>query len=243
MAIVDDPQDRKTANSPPRVRETVERIDGDIAGMAGPNRRMPIVMCCTVIKRGDVAEHYLGDVDWRSVRVAQIVTWPDKWADKGGKARVLWESWDDARMEGESGHDGGKAAVDFYLANKAEMTAGMSVSWDQRFDAKRGQPDALYSAMLDYHVMGEEAFAAERQNAPIVHGVTIYELTPDVILSRADSSRPAGAVPDWARLRVAATDINPSYGLTWGALGFGADQIWSMRTVSHSPLSSRMTVT
>jgi hypothetical protein len=77
--------------------------------------------------------------------------------------------------------------------------------------------------MVDYYVMGEDAFAAERQNAPTKRGVTIYNLTPDIIVSRA-VDRPAGAVPEWSALRIAASDINPSYGLTWGITAFGRDQ-------------------
>lgn len=223
FAVIDDPQDRETARSATRVRDTIEIIDGDLAGMAGPDQKMAMVMPCTVIERGDVAEHYLGDPDWRAVRIGQVIIWPNGWDEKKSEARRLWDEWNTIRQDGERDQDAGKAALEFYMRNKAQMTAGMVVSWAERYDRKRGQPDAMYSAMHDYYVMGDEAFAAERQNEPIRRGVTIYTLTPDIIESRATDRRP-GTVPDWSRLRVAATDVNPSYGLTWAALGFGADQ-------------------
>ena len=216
IAVVDDPQDRKTAKSKARVQDTIERIDADVAGMAGPDSRMPIVMPCTVIERDDVAEHYLKHPDWRSIRVGQVVTWPDGWDEKGSVTRKLWAEWNDIRVEEGD-------ALAFYRAHKAEMTKGMSVSWEHRYDAKRGQPDAFYGAMVDYYVMGEDAFAAERQNEPTRRGSTVYNLNADVILSRT-TDRPAGATPEWSVLRVAATDINPSYGLTWGVTAFGRDQ-------------------
>ena len=219
MVAIDDPQDRKTAHSPTRVADTIGRVDSDVGGMAGPDSRMPMVMTCTVTFRDDVAEHYLSHPDWRAVRVGQIATWPDGWEEKGSEARRLWKEWNDARQAAEDPAE----AVKFYVEHKAAMTAGMAVSWDARYDARRGQPDALYAAILDYHVMGPEAFAAERQNAPLVQGVTLYNLTPDVICSRAVERKP-GEVPGWVRMRIAATDINPSYGLTWALTGFGPDQ-------------------
>jgi energy-coupling factor transporter ATP-binding protein EcfA2 len=219
LGIVDDPQDRKTAKSRARVVDTIDRINADVSGMAGPDTRMPIIMPCTVIETDDVAEHFLNHPDWRAVRVGQVVTWPDGWDDKHSEARRLWVEWNELRLNGENA----AVAVEFYAAHKAAMVAGMTVSWEARFDAKRGQPDAFYAAILDWHVMGEDAFAAERQNAPIKHGVTVYNLTPEIIVSRA-TDRPAGAVPDWSRMRIAATDINTSYGLTWGVVAFGSDQ-------------------
>jgi hypothetical protein len=216
---VDDPQDRKTAKSRARVLDTIERIDGDIAGMAGPDTRMPIIMPCTVIETDDVAEHFLSHPDWRAIRVGQIVSWPKGWDDKGSESRKLWHEWNDIRLNAENA----AVAVAYYAEHRAAMIEGMIVSWDHRFDSKRGQPDAFYSAILDWYVMGEDAFAAERQNEPIKRGVTLYDLNADVICSRL-ANREAGQVPEWCRLRVAATDINWSYGLTWSIAGFGQDQ-------------------
>jgi hypothetical protein len=53
--------------------------------------------------------------------------------------------------------------------------------------------------------------------------VTLYNLNADIICSRVSDLQP-GQVPAWSRLRVAATDINWSYGLSWGILAFGQDQ-------------------
>lgn len=223
FATIDDPQDRETAKSRTRILETIQIIDGDIAGMAGPDSRMAMVMPCTVIERGDVAEHYLDHPDWQAVRIGQILTWPKGFDKKGSRSRALWDEWNDIRQDGERNRDSGKAAVKFYKANKSAMVEGMTVSWDHRYDKARGEPDALYSAMHDFYVMGEAAFMAERQNAPMRQGVTIYNLTADVIQSRV-TDRPAGVYPEWVTLRTASTDVNPSYGLTWGCAGFGPDR-------------------
>jgi hypothetical protein len=98
------------------------------------------------------------------------------------------------------------------------MIAGMSVSWEHRY--QDGDPDAMFAAMWDYYELGELAFMAERQNAPIKQGVTVYSLTPSVIMSRTED-RPAGVVPDWARFVIVGMDLNPSYAYSWAAIAFG----------------------
>lgn len=223
FALIDDPQDRKTAKSKSRVQDTIDRIRSDVKGMAGPDSKMPIVLSGTVLERDDVMEYFLSLPDWRSVRVGQITAWPKDFTEKGSESRKLWDEWNDIRQDGEREKNEGKNALRFYVEHQAAMTEGMAVSWAERYDRRRGQPDALYAAMHDYYVMGEAAFAAERQNEPLKQGVTLYNLTPEIIQSRA-TDRLAGVVPDWATDVIAATDVNPSYGLTWGAVGFRKDQ-------------------
>lgn len=219
LAIIDDPQDRETAKSQKLVGDTIEIIDGDIAGMAGPDSRMPIIMSATIVENNDVAEYYANNPNWKCIRVSQIENWPDGWKDKDSKCKELWDKWDRIRVE-----ENDAAAVAFYLANKLQMVKGMSVSWESRYDAKRGQPDALYSAMYDFHSMGESSFMAERQNSPVKKDVSIYTLTTAVIQSRTDETRKPMEIPSWSVLRVAATDCNPSYALTSAITAFGKDQ-------------------
>lgn len=222
LALIDDPQDKETARSERMVEETCEIIEGDIAGMGGLGSRLPMLMAATVICPGDVADRFLSDPGWDGQRVAQIEAWPTGWESKGSDVRRLWREWNDARLTGEHERDGGKAARAFYKSNKAAMTAGMSVSYEHGFDKTRGQPDALYAAIEDYHVMGETAFAAERQNQPLRQGTTVYELTAQTILEK-QSQRAAYEVPNWAKVIICATDIN-HYGLHSAALAFGHDQ-------------------
>jgi hypothetical protein len=128
------------------------------------------------------------------------------------------------RQQGLAEKDGNAAAVAFYVEHKAKMTEGMQVSWEHRFDS--GQPDALYGAMWDYYRLGAEGFASEHQNEPIEEGAGSlpYRLSEDIIASRTDKTRAPFAVPDWCLLRVASTDLNPSYGFSSAAVGFGSDQ-------------------
>jgi hypothetical protein len=223
LLLIDDAQDPGRADDPTFVADTVETIEKQWMCLAGPQTRISTMVACTVAAAGDVSEHFLSRPDFKSVRISRVVSWPDGWDEKASETRKLWDDWHDALLSGFHDGDGGEAGRKFYLANKPAMTRGMSVSWAHRFDKKRGDPDAMYSAMFDLYRVGEAAFASEYQNKPLKQGVTIYNLTPAVIQSRATDRRP-GDVPEWSRLRIAATDINPSYGLTWGICSFGSDQ-------------------
>jgi hypothetical protein len=130
LCVVDDPQDRETAKSVIRVRDTIERIEGDVAGMAGPDSQMPIIMTCTVIQRQDVADTFLNHPDWKAIRVGQVLQWPKGFEDEKSETRKLWEQWNTVRQDGESAQDKGKAAKAFYIEHKDQLTEGMVVSWE-----------------------------------------------------------------------------------------------------------------
>ena len=222
VLFLDDPQDKATAESPANVRKAVERIEADLFNLSGPQTRLSIMAAVTVIAEGDVAEHFLNHPDFDDVRCGQIVTWPTEFEDKTSEARKLWEVWNSERVEGLADHDGGARALAFYVAHKAELTEGLTVSWEYRMDAKRGDPDALFAAMYDYYRMGAVAFMAERQNEPLEVETTVYNLTSQLVASRVHLGRNRFEVPTDARLIIAATDLN-HYGLHSVVAALGND--------------------
>jgi hypothetical protein len=222
VLFLDDPQDKPTAESPALVRKTVERIESDLFNLAGPETRLSIMAAVTVIAEGDVAERFLSHADFEAIRCGQVVTWPAGFDDKASEARRLWEAWNIERVEGMADHDGGKRARAFYAAHKPALTAGLSVSWEHRLDRKRGDPDACFAALWDFYRLGEAAFMAERQNAPLKENPTVYDLTPELVASRMHPGRRRCDVPAEARLLIAATDLN-FYGLHSAVAGFGND--------------------
>lgn len=223
LIFIDDPQDRDTALSLAQRRRVIDMIDMDIAGMAGPDVAMPIMMACTVKQRDDVAEHYLAARTWRSVRVPQVTAWPTGFHDAGSQVRALWERWNDLRIDGLQERDGGKKQLAFYRENKAAMVAGMAVSWEHRKiaadtpDAPRAL-DALYAAMHDYFAMGHAAFMSERQNEPVKADASQYELTVQDVLAHA-VDLPRLHVPPSSTVLVGGCDINRS-GLHWAVAAF-----------------------
>ena len=226
VVFLDDPQDLDTSLSPGQVNKIVKKIDGDFGGMGGPDSTLSMIMAATQKGKECVAAHYRADPEWHCKINPRVVSWPHGFIPNDEKTYGLWAEWNHIRLEGGQAKDAGKADREFYVEHREAMTAGMSVSWADRFDSKKGQPDALYSAMVDFFRMGCGPFASEQQGEPLEEGAGSlpYRLSEDIIASRTDKARAPFIVPDWCLLRVASTDLNPSYGFSSAAVGFGADQ-------------------
>ena len=214
VLFLDDPQSKEVAESPKLARAAVEKIEGDLFSVAGPDSRLSIMVACTVASSGDVAEHFLSHPDFEGVRVGQVVRWPDGWEADTSPTRALWDEWNKARVAGLANHDGGKAARAFYAAHAAEMTAGMAISWPERFDRRRGDPDAFFAAMLDFYRLGERAFMAERQNEPLATGeASVFELPHNHVAGKV-SGLARRVAPEGAVGLVGMVDLNAD-GARW----------------------------
>jgi hypothetical protein len=223
VLFLDDPQDKPTAETAKLVRQVIERIDKDLMSLSGPRRRITLMAAVTVIENDDVADQLLKRRDIVAIRCGQITKWPAKWDDPTSPARKAWEAWNEERLIGLGEHDGGKRAARYYRKHKKILTKGMAVSWPERYDEERGDPDALFSAMWDYYRLGHAAFMAERQNEPVKPETTTYDLSTDVVLGAIYPGRKAYEIPPEANVTIATTDLN-YYGLHSGALAFQNDQ-------------------
>jgi hypothetical protein len=208
VLLLDDPQDAKTSESEKLSKQVCERIEGDMFSMSGPTARLAVFAAVTIIHENDVATHFLNHPDFEAVKVAQVTAWPEGWDDDNSSVRALWDEWNRARLRGLDARDGGKAARKFYREHKAELTAGMTVSWAARFDKKRRDPDALFAAIWDYYRLGARAFMAERQNAPLTAGDgSVFELPVAHVAGRANGL-PRRVAPENAVAIVGMCDIN-----------------------------------
>ena len=223
LLLFDDAQDVARADKPAAIADQVEIIENVFFGLSGPQTAMTVFCACTVEEKGDVSCWFLSRPGYESVRLSRIQRWPgggvgNDWPlKKTNKQRALWEKW--WALHEEKDRDGRDR---FYKRHRAAMIRGMQVLWEHR--VKEGRDvDAYDGAMYDYYDLGARAFSRGQQQDPTEEGATIYKLTPQIIQSRKADREP-GEVPQWSRLRVAATDVNPSYGLTWTYLAFGADQ-------------------
>ena len=109
------------------------------------------------------------------------------------------------------------------------MIAGMEVSNKSAVDKKQKQPDALYSAMECYYVMGHNAFWAERQQKPVQKTATYYDLDAQLILSRKSGYARLHAPEE--SIVVMGVDIN-YVGLNWTVMVSDASS-QSRRIVAH----------
>ena len=181
MAICDDCQTKESAKSPEQSKFRREVIVGDVAGSAGPGQKIGVVVPCTVIYKGDMADTICNrekSPDMRGIRTRMIVSWPDKAAMK------IWEGeYNDTRLAGIEAEDEGKMARDYYLEHRETLDRGAEVSWPER--KKDDEESGVQHAMNLYLRMGKSAFMSEYQNDP-EDEVSLYSLTGHNVTDRVN---------------------------------------------------------
>lgn len=213
--LLDDPQDVDRAADPAFVEETLHKIDTQWLCLAGPNTRISMMVACTIYVPGDVGDSLGRRKDSIFVRIPRVVSWPRGFETPDSEVRTLWDRWYDLYCDEKARRE----AFAFYRRNKRKMCDGFAVSWKYRFDASKGDPDALFSAMVDYYGKGREAFFSEYQNQPIDRSSTPYEITPQCVKSHIINLA-QNVPPEDAIFTVLTTDINYSYGLTYEVAAF-----------------------
>lgn len=160
LVVIDDPQTDESARSPSQCAERIKILCGAVLGLAGPGKKIAGVMPCTVICPGDMADQILDrqkHPEWQGERTKLINTFPAN--------DEIWERYRKIRSDGLRACDGGKAGTEFYRANREEMDRGAEAAWPVRFN-----PDELSAIQHGMNLradLGEAAFFAEYQNAPI----------------------------------------------------------------------------
>jgi len=208
LAILDDPQKDKHAQSVNEVDKRERIIKGTVLGLAGPGRRIAAVCPCTVIAPNDLADRLLSsdlNPEWQSVRTRMVYEWPQAQA-------TLWAEYAQLRRDAALQHDATSAgATAFYRDHREAMDAGARVGWEHRYH--EGEVSAIQHAenlLLD---VGEAAFEAEYNNAPLTGAAAPYILTAQTILGALNGFAPR-VVPSRCTILVAFVDIN-RYGLNW----------------------------
>lgn len=171
LVILDDPQTRKSAWSDGQCETRIGIVNADVLGLAGPGRKIAAVMPCTVIRRGDLADHFLDRnlcPDWQGERTRMLDSLPAN--------EKLWEEYGQIRQDSLRADGDGHEATDFYREHQAKMDAGGLATWPERYDAD--EISAIQHAM-NLKLRDEDAFAAEYQNEP-------HETKPDVTQLKAE---------------------------------------------------------
>lgn len=239
--LLDDPQDVKRAADPKFVADTLKQIDTQWQCLAGPDKRISMMVACTIYAPDDVGESLGKRRNTVFVRVPRVVSWPVGFEKAGSATRQLWDRWFDLYDDDKTR----EMAFRFYRKNRAAMTNGFTVSWKYRFDKSKGDPDAFFSAMVDYYTKGRDAFFSEYQNQPVAHETKLYELTPKCVLQHIVELN-ENELPDDTVYAVLTTDINYSYGLTYqgtavrrdGTLHVFTEGVWCQAPL---PISAKNT--
>jgi hypothetical protein len=161
LVVCDDPQTDQSAHSILQTAERLSIINGAIKGLAGPGQRTAIVIPCTVIQAGDLADQLLDrqkNPSWHGERTKLIYALPT--------AEKLWAQYAHIRDESLRADGDGHEATEFYVFHRADMDAGAVPAWPERFLASRGEISAIQHAM-NLKFDNERAFFAEYQNEPL----------------------------------------------------------------------------
>lgn len=216
FAIGDDFQTKKSAKSPMQCEARIETICGDFKHMAGPDRDLAMVLNATVIESGDAADQLIDrdkHPEFDGERQQMVYQWPAR--------EDLWKQYIALRKSGMRDGDRGKAANEFYAANRAEMDAGAAVGWDHGYKAKAGEMSTIQSAHNILADDGETIFWAECQNQPKARTNTQYEISADLICARV-AGFPRLTAPAGAEIIVAGCDLN-YVGANWAMLACRPD--------------------
>lgn len=211
FVLLDDPQDRSSAESPSQCDMRERIITGDVLGLAGPRKRIAAVMPCTIIRKGDLADRFLDrklHPEWQGETCSLVKTWPTA-------QDTLWAEYATIYRDATSDGRGFGDATAFYKAHRADMDAGAEVSWDSR--VRDGEISALQTAENLLLESGPQ-FWAEYQNAPLSITGGEYQLTPAEVLTHVVAI-PRLHVPDQTTVLVGSCDIN-RIGLHWCVAGY-----------------------
>ena len=209
LALCDDPQTPESARSQGPAGQTTYRlqvINQSVQALAGPGRPTAILVPCTVIEHGDLADQLLAMPNYRGERTKRVYHWPAN--------KALWEEYRELREQLMRSGESMDEATEFYRLRRATcgrrmdseaaacgvcprrgecMDCGAQVDWADRLDDPRNL-SAVQAAMHGLYKYGASGFAAEFQNDPLTGVPGSVVLTADVCASRLNG-RPWGEVP------------------------------------------------
>jgi len=168
LAVIDDPETREIAESDERPGKLARKIDADVAGLAGQQKRLSRVMLTTIMNRKCLSYRYTDpkrQPSWKGRRLRLLVKPPDR--------DDLWQEYIELRQTGQAdGDDFGRAAHAFYKKNRRKMDRGAVVGNKHRYsrdtlpDGSPMQISALQFCFDTIADMGRDAFDSEFQNDP-----------------------------------------------------------------------------
>lgn len=208
IVLIDDPQTKQSASSRKQNVSRELTLCGDVLGLAGPGKRIAVLMACTVIQSNDVADRMLDrklHPEWHGKRTRLLTKLPDN--------LELWEEYAEILRTDLRSDLGMKRANAFYKKRRRLMDAGALAAWPQRY--AEDELSAVQHAM-NIRILNREAFEAEYQNQPLVQVADDEILiTADEIVTRCNALE-RGRVPLKAEHITGTIDVQGKL-LYWGA--------------------------
>lgn len=206
--LIDDPQTKDSARSVGQTKYRSSVIDQDIGMLGGPGETISMLMTCTVIEPGDLADKYLNRrirPEWRGYRTKALNSFP--------KNLKLWKKYYDILVEEMVNEEDNTRSTQFYKDHFDAMHEGAQVAWE---GYKREEHiDALQTLMIEY-LQDKHRFFAEYQNEPIRENVETVSVT-EAKVRRQLNGIPHVAIPENTAFVTMAADIN-YYGIHWAKM-------------------------
>jgi len=215
FAFLDDPQTEESAASAGQTTKRERTIMGAVLGMADSDTRMSAYAAMTIIAPDDLADRLTDPErhpEWRGQRMRMVEKWPDA-------QDTLWQEYRELAEQAMRDGRGMDEATAFYREHRDAMDAGAVLSWPQRI--RKGEDSALQTAENLLIELKGEGFAAEYQNAPMAANTSVYEITPEIVLSKLNHLPRRYAPPETAVI-TAGIDINLD-GCRWAVLAVAGD--------------------
>jgi hypothetical protein len=213
LVIVDDMQTDESAGSALQCDKIMRIIDGAILGMVGPGEEITVVIPCTVIRQGDVADTLL-DRDksplWGGKRYRAVYEFPTN--------RNMWDEYAIMRAdEMRAGGDGSRATA-WYGEHREEMDAGSIIAWPERH-----RPDELSAvqSMMNLLYRNKYSFWAEYQLQPLTEDLGGGQLEPGPLEKRVNGLA-RGIVPQSCTHVTAFIDVQAEI-LFWVVAAWSED--------------------
>jgi len=243
VAVIDDPDTEETVNSEDQAKKLENKIDRNIAGLAGQSRRIGRVMLTTIQNRRCVSFKYTDPAakpSFHGKRFGFLVTPPENpnlWDDYIALRQIDWQQ-------------GTNSAHEYYLANRDKMDAGAVVGNPFR-RGDSGEVSALQFYFNEVARLGQDAVDSEYQNNPTEESGPVESgLTPFRILKKL-SGFSHKEVPPGCTVISQGIDVGKRYlhwvvrawtpdGLTGYTIDYGVQQVYGVATGSEEGLDDAL---
>lgn len=198
LVVLDDPQTEESAKSDIQCRDREGILKAAVLGLAARTKMITAFMPCTVMRKGDMADHVLDRKiypQWQGERFKMVYEFPT--------AQALWEQYGDIRTASFQNGGRGEEATEFYRQHRKEMDEGAVVAWPEAF-----APEELsgLQAAMNLKLQSEEVFCAEYQNDPLAPSEEEHRIvTADEVAAKVNG-RLRGRIPAGADLLTAFVD-------------------------------------
>lgn len=218
--LIDDPQTEQSASNEVQVKKRLNVINKALLKSSSHQSRVSVVMPCTVIETNDLVDQLLDhnkNPSWQGERIPMVKQWADLhdefWMQEYGETRTKY----DPTIAGDQmrAH---KEANELYASRKEDADRGCVVSWDHCYDQdlEISSIQHAYNALIDD---GEEVFASEYQNQPLLDDVESSQLSSDQVLEQM-VDRERGTFSDSMHKLTAFVDVQKTC-LYWMVCSWG----------------------